>query len=335
MVDKRPPRFSIAIPVYNRSHFLRQAITSCFAQTETDFEVIVSDDCSSEDLLNVVRSFGDSRIAYYRSESRLGACANHQKVVSLSTGAYVINLHSDDMLLPNCLEVAGRELDRRTDAAAAYFACTYLENGRVGGSTLVPAIDFADAVTLMSEPWLEHFHGIAPSCCLFRKRTFERIGGYRTSLRLAYDWDLYMRFLTLGGGVIFIPRILSIGGRHSDQSVQTTSIDGLWDMLDLWSGEYRERWSARTLAGLVSTQCGMKLRRGEGIPGVMNMFREIWRRKLAWRLLGGMSGALWDKARNRVGVGDSGQSEHYIEPINRDIAVEQANSVVSTWATTL
>jgi glycosyltransferase involved in cell wall biosynthesis len=44
------PKFSIAIPAYNRSDYLRQAIKSCLAQTTPDFEVIVSDDCSSEDL---------------------------------------------------------------------------------------------------------------------------------------------------------------------------------------------------------------------------------------------------------------------------------------------
>src|SRR5689334_1165628 len=121
------PKFSIAIPAYNRSDYLRQAIASCLAQSISDFEIIVSDDCSSEDICAVVRSFDDPRIAYHRSEYRLGATANHQKAISLSTGTYAIALNSDDMLLPNCLEVAGGELDRRPQAAAVYFACTYLD----------------------------------------------------------------------------------------------------------------------------------------------------------------------------------------------------------------
>ncbi len=326
------PKFSIAIPVYNRSEYLRQAIASCLAQTVSDFEVTVSDDCSSEDLRAVVQSFGDPRVVHHRAESRLGACANHQRAVSLSRGAYVINLHSDDMMLPNCVEVAGRELDRRTDAAAAYFACTYLESGRVSGGSVVPAMGFADAASLLREPWLEGFHGNAPSCCLFRRTAFDRVGGYRTFLRLAYDWDLYIRFLTSGGGVIFIPQILGICGLHSEQSVQTSSIDGLWDMLELWAGEYNESWSARTLAGLVVTQCGLKLRKGDGIAGIAKMFKEIHRRKLGRRLLGGFPGAVWDKVRVRMGLANSDDANHYIPPINGDAAIEQANMVLRTCA---
>jgi len=323
-------KYSIAIPVYNRSDYLNRAIASCLAQTINDFEVIVSDDCSSEDLLAVVRSFHDPRIIYSRAERRLGACANHQRAVSLSKGSYVINLHSDDMLLENCLEVAGRELDQRTGAAAAYFACTYLERGRVSGNSMVPSTRFADATSLLNHPWLERFHSIAPSCCLFRRAAFDRIGGYRTSLRLAYDWDLYMRFLMFGGGVVFIPQILSISGLHNEQSVQTRSIDGLWDMLDLWSGEYSERWSARSLACLVSTQCGITLRRGEGFVGIIRIFSGICSRKLAWRLLGGMPGALWDKVQIRIGLGKNEQAEHYIEPLNRDAVVAQASKTLSS-----
>ena len=99
------PKYSVAIPAYNRSDYLRQALESCLRQTVDDFEVIVSDDCSSEDLGAVVRSFGDPRIVYHRSEVRLGATANHQRAVTLSRGTYAITLNSDDLLLPDCLEV--------------------------------------------------------------------------------------------------------------------------------------------------------------------------------------------------------------------------------------
>jgi glycosyltransferase involved in cell wall biosynthesis len=324
-----PPRFSIAIPVYNRSDYLCQAIASCLAQTVSDFEVIVSDDCSSENLLAVVQSFGDPRIVHHRAESRLGAVANHQKVVSLSRGAYVINLHSDDMMLPNCLEIAGRALDGRPEAAAVYFSCTYLEDGRVSGGSLVPGVDFADSTSLMRQPWLERFHGVAPSCCLFRRAVFDQTGGYRTSLKLAYDWDLYLRFLTAGGGVIFVPQILGVCGLHNEQAVQTSSIDGLWDMFQLWPDN--DHWLARELAGLVLTQCGLKMRRGDGAGGIVRMFKEIHRRKLARRLLGGLPGALSDKIRTRIGVARSDDAQHYIPPINRDTAIEQANMVLRTY----
>src|SRR5579864_8942267 len=114
------PKFSIAIPAYNRSEYLGQAIRSALAQTTQDFEVIVSDDCSTEDLESVVASFHDSRLKYHRSKIRLGAARNHQTSVDLSCGDYIVNLHSDDLLLPNYLEVAAAELAARQNAAAVY-----------------------------------------------------------------------------------------------------------------------------------------------------------------------------------------------------------------------
>ena len=62
------PKFSVAIPAYNRPEFLHQAIGSCLNQSLGDLEVIVSDDCSSDDLASVARSFRDDRVKYHRSD---------------------------------------------------------------------------------------------------------------------------------------------------------------------------------------------------------------------------------------------------------------------------
>lgn len=322
------PKFSIAIPVYNRGDYLRQAIVSCLAQTVSDFEVIVSDDCSTEDLQAVAQSFGDPRISYHRAESRLGATANHQTAASLSKGQYIINLHSDDLLLPNCLEIAGGELDCRPEAAAVYFACTYLQGERVSGSSRLPAVTFADQALLDQHSWLHRFLEGPPSCCLFRKTVFDRVGGYNVALRVSYDWDLYLRFLTGGGGVVFLPRILSIYRQHPEQSAQTSSICGLWDMLDLWPQRDDEHWSARIMMGLVLTQCGVKMRSPEGIDGIARMFRELARRGVIVRLLTGLPAAVWDKARVRMGLGLEIHSGDYVSPAMVDEAIEQAKKMV-------
>ena len=148
------PKYGIVIPAYNRSKYLRQALTSCVKQTADDLEIIVSDDCSPEDLRSVADSFHDSRVKYYRSECRLGAAKNHQHAVSLSMAPYVIALHSDDILLPECLEIAGAALDHHPTASAVYFSHTYLLGAKVQGFHPVPTVRFADARTLRENPWL-------------------------------------------------------------------------------------------------------------------------------------------------------------------------------------
>jgi glycosyltransferase involved in cell wall biosynthesis len=67
------PRFTIAIPVYNRADYLRCALRSALEQTLKSVEIIVSDDCSDEDLRKIVDEFAGTGIRYVRSEQHLGA----------------------------------------------------------------------------------------------------------------------------------------------------------------------------------------------------------------------------------------------------------------------
>lgn len=97
---------SITIPAYKLS-FLREAIESCLNQTYSNFELIIVDDASPEDLLSVVQEFNDERIHYYRNEKNCGAIdvvVNWNKCLEYATGDYIICMGDDDKLLPNCLE---------------------------------------------------------------------------------------------------------------------------------------------------------------------------------------------------------------------------------------
>jgi GT2 family glycosyltransferase len=287
------PKFSIVIPVYNRREFLLQAIDSCLRQTTPSIEIIVSDDRSSEDLCSAVGSFRDPRVHYYRNEIRLGAAGNHQQAVSRARGSHVLTLNSDDFLLPECLEVAGRALDECTSAAAAYFSTTYVVGSTVQGSHPMPDVPFADNNTLLENPWLEDYHGTSPTCCLFRKAAFDGIGGYRPGLRFAYDWDLYMRFMRIGGGVVFVPEVLSVYRKHSEQMVNNRSIDGLRDVLDLWRLPEYSHWSSSRIASLVLTHCSNTIRKGGNLIQVLD---ELRRHELRRKLLSGMPVAFFRKA---------------------------------------
>jgi glycosyltransferase involved in cell wall biosynthesis len=293
------PKFSIVIPVYNRREYLRQAIASCLKQTVHDFEVIVSDDCSLEDLQRVTESFGDSRVKYYRSERRLGAARNHQHAVSLSSGVYTIALHSDDLLLPECLETAGAE---------------------------IPMLRFADGEIFRKNPWLEKFNGVNPSCCLFRRTAFDLIGGYRTSLRFAYDWEIYRRFMDKGGGVIFLSQALTIYRQHDEQAIRTSTLDGLRDILDLWQVKEYSHFPAWEIASLILTQAGIAIRNDHQIYHLMT---EITARHLTLRVLPGLPRALYEKIRRRVNNIDVVVDRNYEKPSNLDNALRSATEIIA------
>ena len=323
------PEFSIVIPVYNRRDLLIQAVDSCLCQTISDFEVVVSDDGSSEDLRSVVETFRDSRISYYRNDARLGATRNHQQAVSRAQGEYVITLNSDDLVLPSCLEIAGQALKKWENAAAAYFSTTYLTDATVQGFHEIPRIEFANNETYQQNPWLEGYHGTSPSCCLFRKTAFDEIGGYRTTLRFAYDWDLYMRFMRRGSGVVFVPEVLSVYRRHAEQMVNDRSIDGLLDVLDLWCLPEYSHWSSATIAGLVLTHCSDTVRKKGSLRAVLRTLRKYDQKQRLWS---GLPAALLKKT-GLLGKGEkAGLGENYRTPNGVEAAIQRARAMLKDHA---
>lgn len=107
-------KFSITIPAY-KQRYLYEAIESCLAQTYKDFELIIVDDASPEDLKSVVDRFQDSRIRYYRNAKNCGALNvvdNWNICLSYAKGDYVICMGDDDRLLPNCLDEYSKLLEK-------------------------------------------------------------------------------------------------------------------------------------------------------------------------------------------------------------------------------
>ncbi len=98
-------KFSITIPAYKRE-YLKECIESVLAQTYTDFEIVIVDDNSPENLKDIVNEFDDERIRYFRNERNCGAVNvvdNWNKCLEYSKGDYIICMGDDDKLLPNCL----------------------------------------------------------------------------------------------------------------------------------------------------------------------------------------------------------------------------------------
>jgi glycosyltransferase involved in cell wall biosynthesis len=321
------PKFSIAIPVYNRPDYLRQAIRSALGQTACDFEIVVSDDCSTDNLCSVVSSFCDPRISYHRSTKNLGAAKNHQLSVSLSRGEYVVNLHSDDLLLPSYLEVAGRALDECREAAAVYSAMTYLVGSKIDGYYKMPRLHFANRQTYIQNPWLEKFHRIAPTCCLFRRLSFDKLGGYRTFLRFVYDWDLYFRFMTAGEGVLFLPEILSIYRKHEQQASEVATLDAVYDLLDLWRLEEYSHFKSSEIADLVIRQVRRAI---IAKSGWLDIVQQVRARGLLtpvlWGAIAGLPRNVWRTVKR------SGPAEEdgclFELPLNLEGALQTAKAVV-------
>ena len=110
-------KFSITIPAYKK-RYLAEAVESVIRQTYNDFELIIVDDCSPEELYSIVQSFSDSRIRYYRNQRNYGAVDvvdNWNKCIEYAKGEYIICMGDDDRLKPCCLEELAKLIKKYPD----------------------------------------------------------------------------------------------------------------------------------------------------------------------------------------------------------------------------
>lgn len=151
------PNVSIGMPVYNGERFLKEAVDSILAQTFSDFEVIISDNASTDGTSEICRSYAaqDQRVRYYRSEQNLGAAWNYNRVFELAAGEYFKWAAHDDLCALEYLERCVAVLDNEPAVVLCYPRTVIIdENGnRIG--------DYVDDLNLRSPKPHEryaHYH---------------------------------------------------------------------------------------------------------------------------------------------------------------------------------
>jgi len=111
------PRLSIGMPAYNAVNYIAEAIESLLAQTYDDFELIISDNASTDDTETICRAYAkqDSRIRYYRQPQNNGGMWNFNHVVGLARGEYFKWAAHDDICAPTFLERCVEALDDKPE----------------------------------------------------------------------------------------------------------------------------------------------------------------------------------------------------------------------------
>ena len=117
--------FSILIPTYNNESSIADAISSALEQVyDSESEVIVSNNASTDETLEIINSFHDSRLKVISNEQTVHMYENHNILLNYAKGDYVIFLHADDTLLPHALSIIAKRLQERD------FPIQYMLNGR-------------------------------------------------------------------------------------------------------------------------------------------------------------------------------------------------------------
>lgn len=108
------------MPSYNHAAYIRYAIDSVLAQTFTDFELIISDDASTDGSQDIIRSYTDPRIRTVFHAKNIGLCRSYNKALEMAKGEYIAQVASDDAFLPEKLAKQVELLEKRSDIGAVF-----------------------------------------------------------------------------------------------------------------------------------------------------------------------------------------------------------------------
>jgi glycosyltransferase involved in cell wall biosynthesis len=135
MVNARP-KVSIGLPVYNGENYLEEALCSLLSQTFTDFEIVISDNASTDRTSEICQTYAakDPRIRYLRNETNIGPRRNWNRVFTLSRGEYFNWTAHDDKYAPQFLEKCVEVLDRDPSVVLCYARTSIIDkDGNVVG----------------------------------------------------------------------------------------------------------------------------------------------------------------------------------------------------------
>lgn len=224
------PRITFAIPYYRGRDYLGEAIRSVLAQTESDWLLLVVDDCGPEPAQDVVAAFDDPRVTYVRNERNLGLAGNWNECVRLATTPWVTILHGDDRLLP---EYAARVLaaaERQPGVTALFTDAVNIDGAGAPTRTLADVVKGLlprrkgdhvlsgddDLAGLMAGNYI-----VCPTMCL--RRDLVGDAPFDASLKFVPDWEFTTRVLMEGGRLFAVRTPLLEYRRHggSETSLQT------------------------------------------------------------------------------------------------------------------
>lgn len=116
-MSEAQPFISICLPAWNSAAFIRKSIGSVLAQTCDDWELLVVDDCSSDDTWKIMQEYaGQPRVKILRNEKNLGQNENFNHCLRMTRGKWILILAADDFIVPHTIETIKREVEQRPDA---------------------------------------------------------------------------------------------------------------------------------------------------------------------------------------------------------------------------
>jgi glycosyltransferase involved in cell wall biosynthesis len=188
------PLWSVMIPAYNCSPYIRETILSVLLQDpgKEKMQIVVVDDASTdEDIASLVVEMGKGRIDYFRQPSNVGSVRNFETCLNLSTGKYIHLLHGDDKIMPGYYETMEKLFEQFPSAGAAFCSFDHIDEK---GELIYHTATYAKEPDL-----LPHFMDLITrkqivqySSITVKREVYEKLGGF-FGVDYGEDWEMWAR----------------------------------------------------------------------------------------------------------------------------------------------
>jgi len=203
------PLVSVLMPVYNGEAYLNEAIDSILFQTFADFEFIIINDGSTDKTEDIILSYHDQRIHYYKNDKNLGIVGTLNRGLDLCKGKYIARMDADDVSMPQRFEKQVAYMNAHPNVVAC--GCLYSIYGKENRGAVDVATD-ADDVRYDMALYCQVLHPMV----LMRREIFGKYSlNYKREYESAEDYKLFTELLKYGD-IVNIPQILGLYRMNPD-----------------------------------------------------------------------------------------------------------------------
>ncbi len=188
------PRWSVMIPTYNCTPFLKDALWSVLAQGigPAEMQIEVVDDASTDaDVAAIVAELGAGRVQYYRQPANVGSLRNFETCLNRAQGHLVHLLHGDDRVLPGFYAEVGRLFEQHPEAGSVF--SHYGSIDEAGRRT--QKFDPLEPEPGILQNWLLRIaeaQCLQYACVVVRREVYEHLGGFYGT-DCGEDWEMWVR----------------------------------------------------------------------------------------------------------------------------------------------
>ncbi len=240
---------SIIIPTYNTALLIERTLCSVLKQQgEFELEILIVDDCSTDNTLDVIRAFGDERIKIFRQEHNQGPAAARNKGLHEAKGEYCAFLDGDDYWEQGFLSRTSVYLNDHPNSVAVFTGQCHKSLGKPDSIRPRCVQNMNEAIELNDfyEFWNEQKYAVCTGSVLMRTVVIQKLGGQMEELRVGEDLEFWLLLATQGLWG-FIPEVLFV----SDGMVVNKKIGWLEKNLKRWkSAPPMPEWEKRIIAAL-------------------------------------------------------------------------------------